>query len=69
MKNKTLLFLNVLEVLVQSNWSILSCPYWWMKKPENIMLHIGSNDITKTNYDNVNAKDLVEQIINSEQKM
>ena len=40
-----------------------------MKKPESIMLHIGSNDITKTNYDNVSAKDLVQRIINGEQKM
>ena len=36
--------------------------------PESIILHIGSNDITKTNYDNFNAEDLAQQIVNIAKK-
>ena len=38
------------------------------EKPESIILHIGSNDITKTNYDNVTAKDLGQQIVSIPKK-
>ena len=38
------------------------------EKPESIILHIGSNDITKTNYDNVNAEDLGQGIVNIAKK-
>ena len=34
------------------------------EKPESIILHIGSSDITKTNYDNVNTGDLAQWIVN-----
>ena len=30
-KNVTLLFLNVFEALIQSNWTIMLYPHWWMK--------------------------------------
>ena len=38
------------------------------EKPESIILHVGSNDITKTNYDNVNAEDLGQRIANIAKK-
>ena len=38
------------------------------EEPESIILHIGSNDITKTNYDNVNLKDLGQRIANIAKK-
>ena len=34
------------------------------EKPEIIKLHIGSNDTTKTSYDNVNGEDLAQRIVN-----
>ena len=39
------------------------------EKPESIILHIVSNDITKINYDNVNAEDLGQRIVNIAKKM
>ena len=33
-------------------------------KPNNVVTHIGSNDKTKFNYNNVNAKELAHRIIN-----
>ena len=33
--------------------------------PESITLHIDSNDITKTSYDNVTAEDLAQRIVNT----
>ena len=39
------------------------------KKPESIILHIGSNGIIKTNDDNFNAEDLAQRIINIKKKM
>ena len=33
-------------------------------KPDNVVIHIGSNDITKFNYNNVNAEELAHRIIN-----
>ena len=38
------------------------------EKPESIILPIGSNDITKTNYDNVDAEDLAQGIVNIAKK-
>ena len=38
------------------------------EKPESIILHIGSNDITEANYDNVNAEDLGQRIVNIAKK-
>ena len=38
------------------------------EKPESIILHIGSNDITKTFYEIVNAEDLAQQIVNIAKK-
>ena len=37
---------------------------WYQNLPE-YRLHIGSNDITKTSYDNVNAEDLAHRILNN----
>ena len=34
------------------------------EKPQSIILHIGSSDITKTNYDNVNTVDFAQWIVN-----
>ena len=34
------------------------------EKPDNVVIHIGSNDITKFNYNNVNAEELAHRIIN-----
>ena len=34
------------------------------EKPNNVVIHIGSNDITKFNYNNVNAEELAHRIIN-----
>ena len=34
------------------------------EKPDNVVIHIGSNDITKFNYNNVNAEELTHRIIN-----
>ena len=34
------------------------------EKPSNVVIHIGSNDITKFNYSNVNAEDLAHRVIN-----
>ena len=34
------------------------------EKPNNVAIHIGSNDITKLNYNNVNAEELAYRIIN-----
>ena len=33
-------------------------------KPINVVIHIGPNDITKFNYNNVNAEELAHRIIN-----
>ena len=38
------------------------------EKPESIILHISSNDITKTNYDNVDAEDLGQRNVNIAKK-
>ena len=38
------------------------------EKPESIILHIASSNITKTNYDNVNAEDLGQRIVNIAKK-
>ena len=34
------------------------------EKSDNVVIHIGSNDITKFNYNNVNAEELAHRIIN-----
>ena len=34
------------------------------EKPDNVVTHIRSNDITKFNYNNVNAEELAHRIIN-----
>ena len=34
------------------------------EKPDNVVIHIGSNDITKFNYNNVNLEELAHRIIN-----
>ena len=34
------------------------------EKPDNVVIHIGSNDITKFCYNNVNAEELTHRIIN-----
>ena len=39
-------------------------PLLVVEKPENVVIHIGSNDITKFNYNNVNAEELAHRIIN-----
>ena len=38
------------------------------EKPNNVVIHIGSNDITKFNYNNVNAEELAHRIINIDLK-
>ena len=38
------------------------------EKPESLILHIGSNDIAKTNYDNVNAEYFGQRIVNIAKK-
>ena len=32
------------------------------EKPDNVVIHIGSNDITKFNYNNVNAEELAQEL-------
>ena len=34
------------------------------EKPNNVIMHLGSNDITKFNYNSINAEELVHRIIN-----
>ena len=34
------------------------------ESPDSVIIHIGSNDITKSNYNNVNVEDLAKKIIN-----
>ena len=34
------------------------------EKPSNVVIHVGSNNITKFNYNNVNAEELAHRIIN-----
>ena len=34
------------------------------EKPEYVISHIGASNITKTNYDNINAEDLPQQVAN-----
>ena len=34
------------------------------ENPDNVVIHIGPNDITKFNYNKVNAEDLAHRIIN-----
>lgn len=34
------------------------------EKTEYVISHIGSSNITKTNYDNINAEDLPQQVVN-----
>ena len=34
------------------------------EKLDSTILHIGFNDITKTNYGNINAEDLAQRIVN-----
>ena len=34
------------------------------ESPDSVIIHIGSNDITKSNYDNVSVEDLAKKIVN-----
>ena len=38
------------------------------ESPHSVIIHIGSNDITKSNYNNVNVENLAKKIINIEVK-
>ena len=38
------------------------------EKPRNVIIHIDSNDITKMNYENVNAEYLTQRIVSISKK-
>ena len=53
---------NLLVVQTQLNYYVV--PVLLDEKPNKVVIHIGSNDITKFNYNNVNAEELAQRIIN-----